>query len=148
MAVVATLQLVKSMCGCPAVEDHCRCCDEWGDEVPREYADRTMPLSPEYFGKEVGSEITCEEAFYSQYQFASDDDTRCASARFGAWECGYNGGSATYLNADTKVKRLVHQGEEAGTCLNPSRDRYFVCSGECRNSVMSPTPHFLLLTWQ
>ena len=100
------LQLMSSMCGCPAVEDHCRYCDEWEDEVPREYADHSLPLPPEYFGEEVGSEITCEEAFYSQYQFASDD-TRCALARFGAWECGCNGGSATYLNADTKVKRMV-----------------------------------------
>ena len=100
------LQLMSSMCGCPAVEDHCRYCDEWEDEVPREYADRPLPLFPEYFGGDFGSEITCEEAFYSQYQFPSTD-RRCYLGRLGSWECGCNGGSVIYLSADTVAKKMV-----------------------------------------
>ena len=100
------LQLMSSMCGCPAVEDHCRYCDEWEDEVPREYADRPLPLFPEYFGGDFGSDVTCEEAFYSQYQFASTD-RRCYLGRLGSWECGCNGGSVIYLSADTVAKKMV-----------------------------------------
>ena len=100
------LQLVSSMCGCPAVDNHCRYCDEWEDGVPPEYTDEPIPFFADFFGAEHGPDVTCEEAFYSQYQIERSEG-RCELGKLGSWYCGCTSGSVSYLHADTDTKKMV-----------------------------------------
>lgn len=101
------MQGMSSICGCAPVQDHCRYCDEWGDDydMPQEYANQPIPLFLDTAAA-VGEELTCQEAFYSQFQIGSTDD-RCHRGRANAWQCGCNGGARTYMHADTMAKKKV-----------------------------------------
>ena len=103
--ICGVARLTSSYCGCPAMENHCVFCpDENRTQFPLDYLDKPLPQFEQYIDSSVP--ITCEVAWYSQFQMRHDDK-RCLIANEGTFMCGCNGGEPIYFDADTRTKRLV-----------------------------------------
>ena len=98
-------RLTSSYCGCPAIEDHCVMCpDENRTQFPLEYQGRPLPQFEVYFDSSVP--VTCEVAWYSQFQVHRDNEL-CLLANEGSYLCGCNNGVQVYFDADTQTKRRL-----------------------------------------
>ena len=105
--VCGVTRLTSSYCGCPAIPNHCEYCpDENRTQFPAQYQDKLLPHLGAYDDAFAPITITCEVAWFTQFQIPGDDE-QCYLANEGTYLCGCNNGEQTYFDADTPTKRLV-----------------------------------------
>jgi hypothetical protein len=100
------IQLGSGLCGCPAIENHCRICQ--GGVHPPEYAQKIIPapiLSKLGIG-EVGFPVTCELGL--SFEFQVEEGSRfCGLAKARNDICGCEGGNYEYLGAANTGRKAV-----------------------------------------
>lgn len=97
----ANAQLFGTICGCPAVENHCVFCP--GESMPEKYLDKVVQELEQL----IGFTATCGDAeAYLQYQIPMDS-SNCLLAQGHNHVCGCNDGLFSYLDADTRTKQAV-----------------------------------------
>jgi len=109
-------QLFGTICGCPAVQDHCVFCP--GESVPDEYLNTTVgELAILY-----DFTMTCGEAeAYLQYQIEGNSD-ECIMAQHSNYLCGCNDGRFSYFGANSTKK-------QAALAWTPRISAFFSCVG-------------------
>jgi hypothetical protein len=98
------IQLGSGLCGCPAIENHCRICP--GEVPPPEYAQKIIPASflSELGIGEIGFPVTCELALSFEFQL-EEDDKICDFTTGRSDVCGCRGGNFEYLGAADATRK-------------------------------------------
>jgi hypothetical protein len=95
-------QLFGTVCGCPAVENHCVFCP--GELMPEEYLDKNVPQLATFKDGVTG---TCRDVeSFLQYQILASSDL-CLLGIENNHICGCSDGIFSYLSADTKKRQAV-----------------------------------------
>jgi hypothetical protein len=100
------IQLGSGLCGCPAIENHCRICQ--GEVPPPEYAQKIIPAS--FLSKlgigEIGFPVTCELGL--SFEFQLEEGSRfCDFTTARSDVCGCRGGSFEYLGAVDATRKAA-----------------------------------------
>lgn len=95
-------QLFGTVCGCPAVENHCVFCP--GEQIPEASWDRDVHELSTF---REGVSATCKDVeSYLQYQIPSSSQL-CELGQQNNHLCGCSDGVFSYLSADTYTRQAV-----------------------------------------
>lgn len=94
----------SSYCGCPGIVNHCVFCDgEPFDEAYRQVS--LSPVLTDSILSEDGSLVTCEMAYFAQYQVPNDVYMCSFFNDFLAFHCGCSNGEFLYMGASNKEEK-------------------------------------------